>query len=98
MRSLFGASDLDLSDEVEEREATHAKWREVRTESGKSCSKEGKALKAECVVLGPGDRELIMDYLADRDDVLVVEGDDENEDELRDEDIVEPLRGAGDED
>ena len=47
-------------------------------------------------MLGPGDRELIMDYLADRDDVL--EGDDENEDELRDEDIVEPPRGAGDED
>ena len=37
-----------------------------------------------------------MDYLADRDDVF--EGDDENEDELRDEDIVEPPRGAGDED
>ena len=49
-----------------------------------SCSEEGKALKSECVVLGPGDRELIMDYLTDRDDVF--EGDDENEDELRDED------------
>ena len=62
-----------------------------------SCSEEGKALKAECVVLGPaGDRELIMDYLADRDDVF--EGDDENEDELRDENIVEPQRGARDED
>ena len=43
-------------------------------------------------MLGPGDRELIMDYLADRDDVF--EGDDENEDELRDEDIVEPTRDA----
>ena len=69
----------------------------ARTASGMSCSEEGKALKAECVVLCPGDRELIMaDYLADRDDVF--EGDDENEDELRDEDIVEPPRGAGDED
>ena len=68
----------------------------ARTASGMSCSEEGKALKAECVVLGPGDRELIMNYLADRDDVF--EGDDENEDELRDEDIVEPPRGAGDED
>ena len=68
------------------------------TASGKSCSEEGKAVKAEteCVVIGPGDRELIMDYLADRDDVF--EGDDENEDELREEDIVEPQRGAGDED
>ena len=63
--------------------------------SGMSCSEEGKALKAECVVLGPGDREHIMDYLADRSDVF--KGDDENEDELRDEDIVEPPRGAGDE-
>ena len=61
-----------------------------------SCPEEGKALKSECVVLGPGDRELIMDYLTDRDDVF--EGDDENEDELRDEDIVEPPRGADDED
>jgi len=54
----------------------------------------GKALKAESVVLHPGDKELIMDYLADRDDVF--EGDDENEDELREEDIVEPQRGLGD--
>ena len=38
----------------------------------------------------------IVDYLADRDDVF--EGDDENEDKLRDEDIVEPPPGAGDED
>ena len=83
---------IDLSDDVEEKEATHAKWRE----SGMSCSEEGKALKADCIVLGPGDRELVMDYLADRDDVF--EGDDENEDELREEDIVEPPRGAGDED
>ena len=66
----------------------------ARTASGMSCSEEGKALKAECVVLGPGDRELItMDYLTDRDDVF--EGDDENEDELRDEDIVEPTAGRG---
>jgi len=30
----------------------------------------GKALKADCVVLRPGDRALIMDYLAYRDDVF----------------------------
>jgi len=61
------------------------------------CSEEGKALKAECVLLGPCDRELIMDYLADCDDVF--EGDEENEDKLREaEDIVEPPRAAGDED
>ena len=44
-------------------------------------------------MLGPGDRELIIvDYLADRDDVF--EGDDENEDAMRDDDIVEPMREA----
>ena len=34
----------------------------ARTASSVSCSEDAKALKEECVMLGRGGRELIMDY------------------------------------
>ena len=92
MRSLFGTRDHRLVGRGGGEGSDACQM--ARTASGMTCSKEGKVLKAEYVVLGPGDREIIMDYLADRDDVF--EGDDENEDELREEDIVEPPLGASD--